>query len=49
MEKAYYQSIVDILNSVEKPGIYATAGEITMPLPAILLVGEPNTILGLPL
>ena len=49
MEKPYYQSIVDTLNSIEKPGIYAAGGEITMPLPAISLVGEPDTILGLPL
>ena len=49
MEKPYYQSIIDTLNSVEKPGIYAAGGEIFMPLPAISLIGEPDTILGLPL
>ena len=49
MNEPYYQLIVDTLNSVEKPGIYATGGEIIMPLPAISLVGEPDTILGLPL
>ena len=49
MEKPYYQSIIDTLNSVEKPGIYTVGGETTMPLPPISLVGELDTILGLPL
>ena len=49
MEKSYYKSIVDTLQSVERPGIYAAGGEADMPLPAISLTGEPNTILGLPL
>ena len=48
-KKPYYRSIIDTLNSIEKPGIYAVGGETTMPLPAISLVDEPDTILGLPL
>ena len=47
--KAYYQSISGALKSVERPGMYAAGGETTMPLPAISLVDEPDTILGLPL
>ena len=49
MEKPYYQSIVDTLKSVKRPGLYAAGGEIIMPLPAIKLAGEPNTVVGLPL
>ena len=49
MEKPYYQSIVDTLKSVKRPGLYAAGGEIFMPLPAIKLAEEPDTILGLPL
>ena len=46
---SYYQSIVDTLKSVKRPGIYAAGGEAAMPLPAISLTGDPDTILGLPL
>ena len=46
---SYYRTIVDTLKSVKRPGIYAAGGEVAMPLPAISLTGEPNTILGLPL
>ena len=49
MEKPYYQTIVDTLKSVKRPGLYAAGGEIFMPLPAIKLAEEPDTILGLPL
>ena len=49
MEKSYYQTIVDTLKSVKKPGSYAVGGEAAMPLPAIFLTGKPNTILSLPL
>ena len=49
MEKPYYQSIVDTLKSVKRPGLYAAGGEATMPLPAISLTGEADTMLGLPL
>ena len=49
MEKPYYQSIVDTLKSVKRPGVYAAGGEATMPIPAISLIGEANTMLGLPL
>ena len=49
MEKSYYESIVDTLKSVKRPGFYAAGGEVAMPLPAITLTGEPNTILGLPI
>ena len=49
MEKPYYQSIVDTLKSVKRPGLYAAGGEIFMPLPTISLVGEPDIVLGLPL
>ena len=49
MEKPYYQSIVDTLKSVKRPGLYAAGGEVAMPLPAITLNGEPDTILGLPI
>ena len=49
MEKPYYQSIVDTLKSVKRPGLYAAGGEIFMPLPAISLAEEPDIVLGLPL
>ena len=49
MRKPYYQSILDTLKSVKNPGLYATGGEATMPLPSITLAGEPNAVLGLPL
>ena len=49
MEKSYYESIVDTLKSVKRPGLYAAGGEAAMPLPAITLNGEANTILGLPI
>ena len=49
MEKPYYQSIVDTLKSVKRPGLYAAGGEFIMPLPAIKLFGEPDIVLGLPL
>ena len=49
MEKSYYRSIIDTLKSVKRPGIYAAGGKAAMPLPAISLAGEPDTILGLPL
>ena len=47
--KTYYQSISGALKSVERPGMYAAGGEATMPSPAISLVDDPDTILGLPL
>ena len=34
------------MKSVKRPGFYAAGGEVAMPLPAITLTGEPNTILG---
>ena len=37
------------MKSVKRPGFYAAGGEVAMPLPAITLTGEPNTILGLPI
>ena len=46
---SYYRSIVDTLKSVKRPGTYAAGGEVALPLPAISLTAEPNTILGLPL
>ena len=49
MEKPYYQSIVDALKSVKRPGLYAAGGEIVMPSPAISLAEEPDIVLGLPL
>ena len=49
MEKPYYQSIVDALKSVKRPGLYAAGGEIFMPSPAISLAEEPDIVLGLPL
>ena len=49
MEKPYYKSIVDTLKSVKNPGLYAAGGKATMPLPAITLAGEADTVLGLPL
>ena len=49
MDKSYYRSIVDTLKSIKRPGIYAAGGKAAMPLPAISLAGEPDTILGLPL
>ena len=49
MEKPYYQSIVDALKSVKRPGLFAAGGEIVMPSPAISLAEEPDIVLGLPL
>ena len=49
MEKPYYQTIVDTLKSVKNPGLYASGGVATMPLPAITLAGDPDAVLGLPL
>ena len=49
MEKPYYQSIVDALKSVKRPGLYAAGGEIVMPSPAVSLAEEPDIVLGLPL
>jgi len=34
---------------VKRPGLYAAGGKAPMPLPAISLTGEPDTLLGLPL
>ena len=48
-EKPYYQSIIDTLKSVKRPGLYAAGGETAMPLPAITLAEEPDAVLGLPL
>ena len=49
MEKPYYQSIVDALKSVKRPGLYAAGGEIVMPSPAISLAEESDIVLDLPL
>ena len=49
MEKPYYQSIVDALKSVKRPGLYAAGGDITMPSPAISLAEESDIVLSLPL
>ena len=49
MYKSYYKSIVDTLKPVKTPGLYGANEEADIPLPVILLTGEPNTILCLPL
>ena len=48
-KKPYYQSIIDTLQSVDRPGNYVSGGIISMPLPALLLSDQPSSILGLPL
>jgi len=49
MEKPYYQSLMQALKSVDRPGSYATGGKISMPLPGISLKNQPDSIIGLPL
>ena len=45
----YFNSIVESLKSVKRPGCYATGGEFSMPMPSISLSNAPDVILGLPL
>jgi len=45
-KKTYYQSIINTLQSVERPGNYVSGGIISMPLPALSI---HDSVLGLPL
>ena len=49
MKKLYFRSIVAALKSVDRPGSYAAGGKISIPLPAISLAIQPDSVLGLPL
>ena len=45
-EKPYYQTVVDTLKSVKRPGFYTAGGAVSMPLPSLSVGGST---LGLPL
>lgn len=49
MDHLYFSSIVETLKSVERPGLYATGGLFSMPLPSLSINSLPGVILGLPL
>ena len=49
MKKPYFRSLVVALKSVDRPGSYAADGKISIPLPAISLASQPDSVLGLPL
>jgi len=45
-EKPYYQTVVDTLKSVKRPGFFTAGGVVSLPLPSLSIGGS---ILGLPL
>ena len=48
MDCPYFSSIVHSLQSVKKPGLYATGGLHPMSLPSLSLTSTPDDIIGLP-
>lgn len=49
MDYSYFNNIVTALDSVTRPGFYATGGVCSMPLPSLSINNAPAVILGLPL
>ena len=49
MDHKYFSALVDSLQSVQRPELYATGGVYSMPLPALTLRCAPDNILALPL
>ena len=49
MDQIYFNSIFHTLQSVKRPGKFATGGICDMPQPSLSVVGMTDAVLGLPL